>query len=47
VHWQNHKLVGGLTSRGGTRAAQGAAREVFYGVNSTPGDIDDWVLAVG
>jgi hypothetical protein len=44
---KNHKPVGGLTGRGWTWAAQRAAREVFYGVNSTPGDIDDWVLAVG
>ena len=41
------KLAGGLTSRSGTRAAQRAARQVFNGVDSTPGDIDDWVLAVG
>jgi hypothetical protein len=40
------KLASGLPSRSGTGAAQRAARQVFDGVNATPGDIDNRVLAV-
>lgn len=47
VTGKNQKFSGGLTGRGGTRAPQRPARQIFDGVNTTPRHIHDRVLAVG